>query len=1500
MRKFTRIILKSLMWLTIVVVLLVTSLLFLIQSSSFQTWLAQKASNFLEEELQTEVNISAVELHFFKTAELKGVYIQDLNKDTLLSGGRIFVELNSFNFSDQKVNIKNITLSNTTAKLSIPKNDSVMNFQFIVNYFDTGTKVKDTSASAWDIRFNDLTLDNVNFMFKNNNEDTKATEVINFNNLRANNVSGKFSQIQFQKDTILVALSNLRFNEQSGFTLSNLSSNLKISEKGVYCDHLDIVTPGTVIRGHVRFKHDNWEAYSDFINKVTMDVLLKPKSKVYLKDVAAFTEELAGLMDTVKLSGKVKGTIADLSLMDFKLKLKSNTEFMGDLTIVGLPDFNNSFLHFDTKKLSTSYTDLIQIPNYPFKENKKLVLPIQLKNLGLITYNGKFDGLINDFTVYGNIRTALGSVNADIAIKTGAKADDLEYKGKIRTSNFNIGSLVGVKGLYNLNSDLKLKGSGVTLAKIKASMQGGITTIHFNGYEYHNIKVDGSFVNKTFNGLLVSTDPNADFDFNGTVNFTNKVPQMDFISTVNKLNLQKLHFTKDPAEFSTQILINLKGDDVNNLTGDINFDNTLYKDSIKTYKISTFDLMLNQDVTDKSIKLTSNYFNLDVNGRFNLTDLPLAFKQTLHDYYPTFVSANKGKVQYKDAFKYKLTVKKFDVIKELLVPSLMISPNTIIVGDFDAGTNLINFNLKSPLIEASSIKFRDNTIESYSKNNKINFVIKGSSIQLTDSLVLENYFSYFVSKDLDTKYNFEWDDKQTPKTSGKFNGTVSFANNRALFKYNELSVKVKDSTWRLTVSNPTIIDSSGSIMINPLKFENLAQSIFISGTYSDKKSDSLNFITTDLILDQFNPLLRRYGIKLTGEINSRIKLQNTDKQITLNSVVDLTKFKFNDNLIGEMHLKTDYIPQEQRIQMDGYTTLGLGIGFGVMKNLSFGGNYYLDKREETIDLEFKANPLNLRLINPLMEGILTVKKGVVFGGGKIHGNADKILIDGELKLKESEIKIDYTNVTYKMNGKIEIMPDQIRFSDILMEQIDPNADQFKNMKTKTVPQGTINGNIFHSNFKKMQLDYDISFKNMLALNTTERENKDFYGRVYCTGFVGLYGFLNDIHMEVKATTKKNSKFILPLDGPTEIAENDFIKFVKKDTVKQEAKRDLTGFNLDLNITATPDATTQIIFDKITGDAINVYGNGEIKMKINTLGKFEMYGDYIMSGGDYNFSLQNVIAKKFDIDPGSSIVWSGNPYNGDIDITASYRQRASIAPLINDQTGLHKSRTPAACKLIMKNTLMKPEISFELEFPTISDNVRSQISSVLSDEAELNRQVFSFLLFRSFIPPVIYGTAGGGVSAGNAAASTGSELLSNRVSGLLDGLVGNFDKDLQVGVNYRPGSLTNSDEVLINVNRNFLDDKLTVDGNFGAGTNTGSSKNIIGDVNVEYKLSKDGRYKLKGFNRTNDITQQTNTGGPYTQGLGLFFREEFDTWDDLYKRYTKKINKNKKPGDKKTE
>ena len=160
MRKVTRIILKSVMYLAILILLLATTLLFLVQTSSFQTWLGQKATAYLSEELKTTIAIDKIEIHFFKSAELNGVYIQDKNKDTLLNGAKILVDLNSLDYNSQKINIKNVTVANTTIKLGIEKNDSVMNFQFLVDYFSTGKSKKDTTTKGWDLAFNDLTLEN--------------------------------------------------------------------------------------------------------------------------------------------------------------------------------------------------------------------------------------------------------------------------------------------------------------------------------------------------------------------------------------------------------------------------------------------------------------------------------------------------------------------------------------------------------------------------------------------------------------------------------------------------------------------------------------------------------------------------------------------------------------------------------------------------------------------------------------------------------------------------------------------------------------------------------------------------------------------------------------------------------------------------------------------------------------------------------------------------------------------------------------------------------------------------------------------------------------------------------------------------------------------------------------------------------------------------------------------------------------------------------------------
>jgi hypothetical protein len=292
------------------------------------------------------------------------------------------------------------------------------------------------------------------------------------------------------------------------------------------------------------------------------------------------------------------------------------------------------------------------------------------------------------------------------------------------------------------------------------------------------------------------------------------------------------------------------------------------------------------------------------------------------------------------------------------------------------------------------------------------------------------------------------------------------------------------------------------------------------------------------------------------------------------------------------------------------------------------------------------------------------------------------------------------------------------------------------------------------------------------------------------------------------------------------------------------------------------------------------------MKINSKGKFDMFGDYNLTSGDYLFTLENFITKKFDIQKGSNIKWNGNVYKAVIDIEAVYRQRASVRPIYPaDSSG---KRYPVECKLYMRNKLTQPDITFGIDLPTIDENSRSIIKSILSDPNELNRQVFSLLLLRSFITPISV-SGGGGISATGAAAATGSEMLSNKLSNWLNGVT----KDVDVGVNYRPGTGLSNDQLDLTLNKQLFNNRLTIDGNFGVNNNankSSNSSNLIGDVSVEYKLSQSGRYRVKGFNRSNDNTQILNSGGPFTQGVGIFYREEFQNLSELFRRYLGKIKK----------
>ncbi len=1482
--KITRILLKTTLFLVLLFVALTALLYAALQTEKFQTWAAHLATNYLSNELGTKVKVGKLKINFVKDVLLQDVFIADKHNDTLLCGKLITVNVSGFDFKLHKLNLDEAELKHVTIKLLKYKNEPDFNYQFIANYFTSNDTTKtDTTKLPWKITYGKLILHNVNFRYRLLKDTFAIGQNMNYRNIYASRVNGTVSDFGFNKDTVWAQVTNFNAYEQCGFVLNNLNSKIKISPTLLQCDSLSIKTPNSYVHGNFAFNFDSWNDYDDFINKVYVKATLKDSTFLSMKDVTYFAEDINGFEENFKISGKLRGYVNDISGTNLHINYLQNTQFNGDINLTGLPYINKTYIHLDAKKLTTTKTELEHFPIPPFNKPTHIKLPKEVASLGIVNYKGKFDGFIDNFVAYGTFKTAIGNVKTDIAVNNSNPKKPVEYHGTLITTNFNIAKLIPSASILGpLSLTTKISGKGVALKNLNTTLDGEIQSITFNNYKYDKLKVDGTLKDKIFKGNLASRDTNANFDFYGTVDLNYKVPKMDFISTINNFDLDKTHFStsKLNGKVSSQILINLNGDDVDNLTGLVNFDNTIYKANNKEYKISSFNLELDQENVIKKVKLTSNILNAQLQGKYKLSTLTNAFKQYLNNYFPTFIKTT-SRYYYSDKADIAIKVKNFTIIKELFVNDLMISPNTIIEGAFDASINYLYLKSNSDLIEYAGIKFKENKFDVNSLVNGVTLNYKAKSINLSDSFAFKNPTFNVVSNDKLSRFNLDWNNKKTPENSGNLNGNVLFGSSQATLMFNKITCTIVDTVWQMIKPNPITIDTAFLVNIEPITFYNQNQLITFDGKLSKNNNDKFDVFIQNFKLNQFNNLLAQNNLSINGEVTGNTSIYGALGKKIINSHLNFNQLYFNKKFIGNAEVNSDYNPEKDVVAINGHTAFSKDLDGNLLKNIEFDGFYYPKKETENLDLSFTVHPLDLSILQPFLQDIITFKIGYINGGGKITGTPDKPQINGKFKIFRCIAVVDFLNTQYNITGNIDVLPTQINFEGL-------------ELRDKMGNTGTIDGRIFHQNFKNMRIDFDINTNKLMVLNTTQANNPSYYGTAFASGNAGIYGFVDDMKMEINMKTNGGTYFNIPLDGPSEISNNDFIKFVNVDTIKKIVKQSTSNFSLDFNLEATPDAEVKLIFDEKSGDVINARGAGNLNMKINSKGKFDMFGDYILSTGDYLFTLENFVTKKFEIEKGSSIKWNGNVYKANIDIVANYKQRASIKPLFpNDTTSNYSKRFPVDCKLFMKNKLTQPDITFGIELPTIDEVSRTAIKSILVDENEMNRQVFSLLLLRSFVTPLSSATSAGGITAGQTFATTGSEMLSNKISSWLNGVT----KEVDIGVNYRPGTSLSSDELDLTLNKQLFNNRLVIDGNIGVSNNTSNkttsnSNGFIGDVTVEYKLNEAGKCRIKGFNRSNDNTQVINSGGPFTQGIGIFYREEFETISDLYHSYLNKIKRKK--------
>lgn len=1475
-----------------IILLLLGGSYFALRSSPVQTKLTQYIASYLSEKFGATISVRGVDIGFFNSVILEGLYVEDLHRDTLIYSEKIKARIGNVNFEKHHLQVSQLTLESVKFYLrKYTDADGDLNLQFIIDAFGKKEK-KDTTSVPWTFGADALKITQTAFQYDDQRKEYKEIGM-DYNHLNIKHINLFIDDITVDGDTIKGDIKQLACVEKCGLVLQDFSGKATVSPVLLKVDDLKIITPSSTVYTMLEFNYSTWSDYLDFVNKVNMNLDLTD-SRVGFFDIAYFAPALDGMTTTIDVTGKVAGTVDNLKGRKLDISFGESTHFLGDVEMQGLPDIAETFMYLNVKELTTTRNDINRIPLPPFKKGSYLKVPDNMAYLGRIHFRGSFTGFMNDFVAYGNFNTAIGSLKSDLSLKKDTKRNTYAYQGKLDATDFNIGKFFDSEeyiGKVTLNA--KIDGRGFDKESLNAKLNGTINAIDLYGYNYKNINVEGLFANKIFDGNLNISEENINLTFDGNVNLADKLPVFDFNASVKNAYLTNLGIIKNREQvvFSSDMDLNFRGNDIDNGIGNIVLSNTVYKEGNRKFPFKDLELDIREDYGQRSLILRSDIVDADFSGKFKFRQLPQAFNKLMQSYLPSYAGDFKTEEVEKEpqVFEYNVQFKKTELLSFLFVPKIHHRAEILLAGSFNSNTSSFVLNGTIPDFYIDSMNFQNVRVSAKSVGESFHAKLTADQFNLTDTIHLKNIvFNSQISSD-DLEYNLLWDNKDGIANKADLNGKAKFSPQLIEFRILPSEIYIEDQQWTVSNDNKITIDTS-DLFISNLTFFSREQSITVNGKITENLNQPLDIKFNQFNIANFNTFTKKNGFVFDGYIDGKASLNKFNGDMIFTSRLTFTDLRVNKELIGTGDITSVYDNTNKIVEAKGKLMRD------AVPAIDFNGKYYTAKTKDNLDFDLSLDKTPLSIFSNYVSAVMGNLKGYANGSVKLRGSAKEPELSGKLNLQKVNFDIDYLNTHYSFTGDVDVTKNAFIINNL---QLHDYVTDLSVLRLRDINDGIgiVNGKLMHDNFRNFRFDATLQANNMLFLNTTAGMNSLYYGTAYASGLMKFRGDFKNIVMDIAASTDKGTKFNIPLYGASNASGADFISFVsKKDKEKTEftATKKSAAANVQLNfdLEVTPDALVQIIFDPQIGDIIKGRGNGNLQMGINTLGQFNMYGDFVIDEGDYLFTLQNIINKKFTVKQGGTIKWSGDPYEADINLEAAYKVRTALYDLVGDSTKSdHKKRIQVECKMKMTDRLMNPTIAFDIDLPNSDQDTKTLVKSLITTEQQMNQQIFGLLVLNRFMPSEQ--NKNGGLNGGDALTSNSSELLSNQLSNWLSRISDDFD----LGVNYRTGNSVTNDEVQAYFSTQLFNNRVILDGNVGVTNkqNTSASNNIVGDFSLEYKITDDGKFRVRAFNKSNDINLVTNNA-PYTQGAGISYRQEFSTFKEFFRNIF--ISK-KKQQDKKT-
>lgn len=1432
--------------------------------------LASLVAKELRQIMNTEISVGHINLGMLNRIVIEDVLLKDRQGEDLLKVDRLAARFEVKPLFEGKISINSVQLFGLSARLNQENPQAVPNFQFVLDAFASKDTLK--KETNLDLRINSVLIRDGQITY----DILSAPETpgkFNPSHLGIEDLTATISLKALQNDSLNASIRRLSFKEHSGLALKQLALRVIANNNQLNVNDFKFeLSNSTLNIDSLEVRYDSLVS----LPKLTDDVVYQGnlKAELFPADFSPLIPVLKGLDKSLDLALTFNGKGKNLECPIISASESGHLKLVAEAMVYNWDAKRDMFLDGKITNLHVTPEGIHYLMN-----NLTGSVPPILQQLGYVRLQAEASGYLREMKVDGRIRTAAGLLDADLIMNTD-KDYNQTYSGGVKSEDLNLGILLNNEKKFGIaDFDIELEGFNYQEKYPESYIKGIIHSLDYSNYRYENITLDGIYKDGGFNGQLALDDVNGQVRIDGIFNVTRSVPDFNLKASVRNFRPHELNLSDKyvDSDISLNLSADFTGQSIDDMNGRILLsDLVMNAPEDQGYALDSLVITAGRVSDGKELRVQSSFLNAIVHGDYSYTTLPASVLHTVQRYIPSLLTLSDRMSVPHNNFRFDIQIKDTELFKKLFyIPIEMHMPASLVgyVNDHDGRLKVEG---AFPRFMYNGTLYESGTLLCENPANQFN-------CQARTSMLMNSGAMLNLSIDLQAEQDrlktiLNWGNNTDVTYGGQLSTVTRFFKTEARSPILQADIEVlptkvvlNDTVWNIHSSHVAI--DSGRVFVDNFLVERSGQHLRIDGKIAKGENDScrvdLKNIDVKYVLDivQFDDV--EFGGLATGSVHLKSILQDLSMKTHLN----VHRFAVNGGLMGDADIHGVWDKELGGIRLNAEIA---------EKNLSATHvTGYVSPKLKGLDLMIQADSTNIGMLDPFLEGIFSEMNGRVNGNIRLYGPFKKLDLEGGVRAM-IDAKIDVLNTYLQIrNDSLKIRPGEFAFENVRVYDREGNS-------------GIVNGYLHHNHLKNLMYRFDIQGNNLLMYHTNDPGDLLFYGKVYGTGSVHLDGGNNAMNVDVRLTTGRNTTFTYVTGLTAEATSNQFITFVDKtpkriqDSVKTDfyhytdarKKQEEEGPEMDLRmnmqIEATPDANMKVIMDPVAGDHITARGNGNFQVTFYNKGDFRMFGNYNIDQGMYKLSMQEVIRKDFTLQSGSTVTFTGDPYQANLDVKAVYTVNSASLSDLSPDASLSQSTVKVNCIMNLTGSLASPDIKFDLELPTVSEEDRELVRSVTSTEEQMNTQIIYLLGIGKFYT---YDYADNANQSSNATSSLAFSTLSGQLNNMLSQFMDN--KNWNIGANLSTGQQGWSDvEAEAMLSGRLLNNRLLINGNFGYRENVMANTNFVGDFEAIWLLTKNGDFRLRGYNQTNDryFTKSTLT----TQGIGFIYKKDFNRWNELFK------------------